>query len=223
MTSALWALYRRDLTLSLRVGGGAAVSVLFFLVVVTIVPLGVGPDLKLLARIGPGILWIGALLATLLGLERLFQADRDDGSLDLLLTGEAPLSLVVLAKAAAHWTASGLPLVVAAPFLALFLDLSPTAIGAVTLTLAAGTPALTLMGAIGAALTAGLRRGGLLVPVLVVPLAVPVLIFGVAAADAAVTDPAPFLPPFLILCALTLFSLVIAPIAAAAALRAGEG
>ena len=221
--TALLALFRRDLGLALGAGGGAAVGVLFFLVVVTVVPFGVGPDLKLLARIGPAILWIGALLASLLGLERLFQADREDGSLDLLLVGEPPLALVVLAKAAAHWVATGLPLVVATPFLSLFLDLAPTAIVAVTATLLVGTPALTLVGAIGAALTASLRRGGLLLPVIVLPIVLPVMIFGVGAADAAVTDPAPFLPPFLMLAAFTLASLVLAPIAAAAALRAGEG
>jgi heme exporter protein B len=223
VTAALLALFRRDLLLALRVGGGAPVGVLFFLVVVTVVPFAVGPDLRLLARIGPAILWIGALLASLLGLDRLFQSDREDGSLDLLMGGEPPLGLVVLAKAAAHWVSNGLPLVLAAPVLALFLDLEPRAIGAVTLTLLAGTPALTLIGTIGAALTAGLRRGGLLVPVLVLPLAVPVLIFGVGAADAAITDPTPFLPPFLILVALTLVSLVLAPLAASAALKAGEG
>lgn len=221
--TALLALVRRDLGLALGAGGGAAVGVLFFLAVVTVVPFGVGPDMKLLARIGPAILWIGALLASLLGLERLFQADREDGSLDLLLTGEPPLALVVIAKAAAHWLATGLPLVVATPFLSLFLDLTPTAIAAVTATLLVGTPALTLVGAIGAALTASLRRGGLLLPVIVLPIVLPVMIFGVGAADAAVTDPAPFLPPFLMLCAFTLASLVLAPIAAAAALRAGEG
>jgi len=223
MTAALLALFRRDVRLALRAGGGALVAVLFFLAVVTIVPFAVGPDLKLLARIGPAILWIGALLATLLGLDRMFQADRDDGALDLLAAGEPPLALVVLVKATAHWLTSGLPLVVAAPLFALFLDLSPTAAAATTLTLLVGTPALTLIGAVGAALTAGLRRGGLLLPVIVLPVALPVMIFGVGAADAAVTDPTPFLPPLMMLCALTLAGLVLAPIAAAAALRAGEG
>jgi len=192
---------------------------LFFLIVVTVYPFGVGPDLNLLARIGPAILWIGALLATLLSLDRLFQADRDDGTLDLILMGEEPLELVVLVKCAAHWVATGLPLVLISPLLALFMNMEPIAIGSTMLTLAVGTPALTFIGAIGAGLTVTLRRGGLLLAILVLPLTVPILIFGVAAANAPVLQPAPFLTPFLLLSALTLFSAVIGPIAAAAALR----
>ncbi|KZM51010.1 heme exporter protein CcmB [Labrenzia sp. OB1] len=216
-----WAivLFQRDLRLSVRVGGSALVGVLFFLAVVTVIPFGVGPDLNLLSRIGPAILWIGALLATLLGLDRLFQADRDDGTIDLMLMAGRPLELVVLIKCLAHWVATGLPLVVAAPLLGVFLNLEPAAMAAVTLTLLVGTPALTLIGAIGAALTVTLRRGGLLLAVLVVPLAIPVLIFGVSSADAAIHDPVPFLTPFLILCALSLIAAVIGPIASAAALR----
>ena len=213
------ALVARELRLALRVGGGALIGVLFFLAVVTVVPFGMGPDLNLLSRVGPAILWIGALLSTLLGLDRLFQADRDDGSLDLILMAGRPMELVVLAKCLAHWVATGVPLVLAAPVLAVFLNLEPVAIGAVTLTLVVGTPALTLIGAIGAALTVSLRRGGLLLAVLVVPLAIPVLIFGVSAADAAVSEPMPFMTPFLILCALSLISAVVGPVAAAAALR----
>ncbi|MBN9673391.1 heme exporter protein CcmB [Roseibium aggregatum] len=216
-----WALdlFQRDLKLSVRIGGSALVGVLFFLAVVTVIPFGVGPDLNLLARIGPAILWIGALLATLLGLDRVFQADREDGTLDLMLMAGRPLELVVLIKCLAHWVATGLPLVIAAPLLAIFLNLEPLAMGAVTLTLLAGTPALTLIGAIGASLTVSLRRGGLLLAVLVVPLAIPVLIFGVSAADAAIHDPVPFLTPFLILCALTLIAAVVGPVASAMALR----
>eukprot|EP01036_Dinobryon_divergens_P052184 gene52184-69814_t len=175
-------------------------GVLFFLAVVTVIPFGVGPDLALLARIGPAILWIGALLATLLGLDRLFQSDHEDGSLDLLHLTDVPLSLIVATKAFAHWTASGLPLVLAAPLLGVFVNLPAAGIGAVTLTLLVGTPALAFLGAIGAALTVALRRGGLLLSILILPLAIPVLIFGVAAANAAITGPTPFLPPFLILC-----------------------
>lgn len=216
-----WAseLFRRDLRLSVRVGGSALVGVLFFLAVVTVIPFGVGPDLNLLARIGPAILWIGALLATLLGLDRLFQADRDDGTLDLMLMAGRSLEVVVLIKCLAHWTATGLPLVVAAPLLGIFLNLDPVSMAAVTATLLVGTPALTLIGAIGASLTVSMRRGGLLLAVLVVPLAIPVLIFGVSSADAAIHDPVPFLTPFLILCALTLIAAVIGPIASATALR----
>jgi heme exporter protein B len=196
-------------------------GVLFFLIVVTLVPFAVGPDLAQLQRIGPAILWIGALLASLLTLDRLFAADHEDGSLDLLLMGHAPLELAILAKAIAHWITTGLPLVIAAPLLGLFLNLEPTAIGAVALTLLAGTPALTCIGLIGAALSVALRRGGLLLPVLVLPLTIPVLIFGVSASNAAVVGPVPFGAPFTILCALTLGSLVLGPFAAAAALRQG--
>jgi heme exporter protein B len=219
--TALSALFMRDLRLAVRSGGGAPVGVVFFLAVVTVVPFAVGPDLNLLARIGPAILWLGALLSTLLGLDRLFQADLDDGSLDLLHLGPAPLELAVAVKALAHWAATGLPLVIAAPLLGLFVNLPAGGIGAVTLTLLVGTPALTFLGAIGAALTVALRRGGLLLSILILPLAIPVLIFGVAAANAAIIGAMPFMPPFLLLCAMTLFSMVLGTVAAAWALRFG--
>ena len=217
----LAALFLRDLRIAIRLGGGAPMGVLFFLIVVTLIPFAIGPDLALLRRIGPAILWLGALLASLLALDRLIAADHEDGSLDLILMGRAPLELVVAVKAAAHWLTTGLPLVIAVPLLSLFLDLEPRAIGAVALTLLVGTPALTFIGLIGAALTVTLRRGGLLLPVLILPLTIPVLIFGVAASNAAVVGPLPFGAPFTILCALTLASLVIGPFAAAAALRHG--
>jgi heme exporter protein B len=219
--NALTAIFLRDMRVAIRVGGGALIGVLFFLAVVILVPFAIGPDLALLRRIGPAILWIGALLASLLALDRLFAADHEDGSLDLILLGRAPLELVVIAKALAHWLTTGLPLVVAAPVLGLLLDLEPLAMGAVVLTLLVGTPALTLIGLIGAALAVMLRRGGLLLPVLVLPLTIPVLIFGVSAANAAVVGPVSFATPLAILCALTLASLVVGPIAAAAALRQG--
>jgi len=218
---ALAALLVRDLRLSFRTGGGALVGVLFFLVLVTLIPFALGPDLALLRRIGPAILWIGALLASLLALDRLLAADYEDGSLDLLLTAPAPLELTLAAKGLAHWIATGLPLVVAAPLLGLLLDIEPPASGAVMLTLLAGTPALTFLGLIGAALSVTLRRGALLLPVLVLPLSVPVLVFGVSAANAAVLGPVPFGTPFAVLCALSLASLVIGPFAGAAALRQG--
>jgi len=218
--TALAALLIRDMRLAVRIGGGALMGVLFFLIVVTLTPFAIGPDLVLLERIGPAILWIGALLASLLALDRLFAADHEDGSLDLLLMGSAPLELTVLTKALAHWITTGLPLVIATPLLGLFLNLEPQAIGAVVLTLLAGTPALTCIGLIGAALSVALRRGGLLLPVLVLPLTVPVLIFGVAASNAAITGSS-FGAPFMILCALTLGSLVLGPLAAGAALRQG--
>jgi heme exporter protein B len=181
----------------------------------------VGPDLALLARIGPAILWLGALLASLLALDRLIAMDYEDGSLDLILMARVPLELTLAAKALAHWLTTGLPLVIAAPLLGLLLNLEPKATAAVALTLLAGTPALTFIGLIGAALTVTLRRGGLLLAVLVLPLTIPVLIFGVAAASAAIIGPVPFGTPFSILCALTLMSVVIGPLAAAAALRHG--
>jgi len=215
----LTALLVRDMRLAVRVGGGALMGVLFFLVVVTLVPFAVGPDLALLKRIGPAILWLAALLASLLALDRLFAADHEDGSLDLILMSRAPLELVVAVKGVAHWLTTGLPLVLAAPLIGLFLNLDPTAEGTLVLTLLVGTPALTFTGLIGAAIAVALRRGGLLLAVLVLPLTVPVLIFGVAAANAAVGGAVPFGTPLTILCALTLASVVVGPFAAAAALR----
>jgi heme exporter protein B len=219
--SAFTALLARDMRLAVRAGGGALMGALFFLIVVTLLPFAVGPDLALLQRIGPAILWLGALLASLLTLDRLFATDYEDGSLDLLITGPLPLELSVAAKALAHWLVTGLPLVVAAPLFGLFMNLDGRAGAAVALTLLAGTPALTFIGLIGAALSVALRRGGLLLAVLVLPLTVPVLIFGVAASNAAVVGPLPFGTPFTILCALTLISLVVGIFAAAAALRQG--
>lgn len=215
------ALFWRDLTLSVRVGGGALMGVLFYLAVVTVFPFALGPDLNLLMRIGPAILWIGALLSTLLGLDRLFEADREDGTLDLLIASGRSLELLVLVKTLAHWATTGLPLVLATPFLGLFLAMSPASLEATTLTLLVGTPALTFLGAIGAGLTLPLRRGGLLIPILILPFAVPVVIFGVSAATAVLYDAAGFRTPFLLLVAVSLVAAAIAPIATAAALRGG--
>jgi heme exporter protein B len=219
----MWALFLRDIRLSIRAGGGALIGVIFFLAVIVTIPFGVGPDLNLLSRIGPAILWIAALLACLLGLDRLFQADREDGALDLLVlnSDRNMLALTVLTKCLAHWTGSVLPLVVAAPLLGLFMNMEPVGIGATALTLLVGTPAITFIGAAGAAVAVALPRGGLLISVLVLPLTIPVLIFGVSASYGAVADPAPFLQPFLILAALTLFLAVLGPLAAALALRHG--
>jgi heme exporter protein CcmB len=214
------ALFLRDLAIAGRSGGAAMLGLLFFLAVVTTIPFAVGPDLNLLSRIGPAILWIGALLASLLGLDRLFQADRDDGSLDLILMQDfAGLVITVLVKALAHFVATGLPLVLVSPLFGLMMNMEPQAIGAVMLTLLAGTPAIALIGSVGAAVAVSLPRGGLLVSVLVLPFAIPALIFGVSAAHAAVTEPDPFLPPFMILCAITLFFAAVGPVAAALALR----
>ncbi|MGN6309525.1 MAG: heme exporter protein CcmB [Xanthobacteraceae bacterium] len=219
--TALIALLRRDIQVALRVGGGALIGVLFFLIVVVLMPFAVGPDLALLKKLGPAILWLGALLASLLTLDRLFAADHDDGSLDLLTMSRTPLELVCLTKAVAHWLVAGLPLIIATPILGLLLNLDGDATLAVALTLLAGTPALTFTGMIGAALAVTLRRGGLLLAVLVLPLSIPVLIFGVAASNAAVLEPAGFDAPLSILCALSLAGLVIGPLAAAASLRHG--
>ena len=219
--TALGAIIRRDVRIALRVGGGALIGVLFFLTVVVLMPFAVGPDLKLLQRLGPAILWLGALLASLLTLDRLFTADAEDGSLDLIVMSRTPLELACAAKALAHWLAAGLPLIVATPVLGLLLNLDGMASLAVMATLLAGTPALTFTGMIGAALAVALRRGGLLMAVLVLPLSIPVLIFGVAASNAAVIEPAGFTAPFSILCALSLAGLIVGPLAAAASLRHG--
>jgi heme exporter protein B len=214
--SAFLPIVGQTARLSLR-SGGALMGLVFYLAVVVVVPFGVGPDLNLLSRIGPAILWIGALLATLLGLDRLFRDDRDDGSLDLLVLADVPLELTVLAKCVGAWLATGLPLVVAAPVLGLLLGIEPAQLWLTALTLLIGTPALTLIGAIGAALMAGLGRGGLIVAVLVLPFTIPILIFGAGAATAILAGS---LSPVLILAALTLISAVVSPVASAAALRA---
>jgi heme exporter protein B len=218
--SAVWALFLRDLRTGRRIGGGASMGVVFFFILIVLTPFAIGPDLNLLSRIGPAILWIAGILATLLGLDRLFQSDRDDGSLDLLLMTAAPGEVIVLVKCLAHWLLTGLPLVLTAPLFGLMLGMTPQALWQTTASLAAGTPALTMLGAIGAALTVGLRKGGLLMAILILPLCVPVLIFGVAAANAGQGNPVPFLTPLLVLCALSLASIAGAPFAAAAALRA---
>jgi heme exporter protein B len=219
--NAFMALAGRDIRVAWRSGGGALIGVLFFLTLVTLIPFAIGPELALLRRIGPAVLWLGALLASLLTLDRILVADYEDGSLDLLLMARLPLELMVFAKAAAHWLTTGVPLILVAPLLGLMLDLDTKATATVMLTLLVGTPALTLLGLVGAALSVTLRRGSLLLPVLILPLTVPVLIFGIAAANAVVVGPAPFGPPFTILCALTLIASVVGPFAAAAALRQG--
>jgi heme exporter protein B len=219
MSAALRAVFLRDLMLAFRAGGGAGIGVVFFLAIVIVVPFAIGPDLPLLARVGPAVLWIGALLATLLGLERIFSADHDDGSLDLLVLAPLPLELIAAAKGAAHWVATGLPLALAAPLFGLLLGVEMSVLGAVMLTLLLGTPALTFLGLVGAALAVALPRGGLLVAVLIVPLTIPVLIFGVAAGAAAAGGALPFASPLKFLAALTLAALVLGPVAAAAAIR----
>ena len=208
----------RDLRLALRRGADSTMVVTFFILIAVLFPLGVGPDTAILARISPGVIWVTALLASMLSLEHLFQADFEDGSLDLLVLGSLPLEAVVLAKSLAHWLTTGMLLIVAAPVLALLLNMSAEGFAALVLAMLLGTPSLTLIGAVGAALTIGARRGGALLSLLVLPLYVPVLIFGVGAVDAAISGMA-VRPHFLILGALLAGSLVLAPLAGAAALR----
>ena len=222
MTRAFLALIVRDLRLAARVGGSGALALVFFLMIVTVVPFALGPDLNLLSRIGPAILWLAAVLATLIGLDRLFQADAEDGSLDLMRLSPLPLELAVVAKAIAHWLATGLPRALAAPLFGLLVALPPPGMAAVAATLLVGTPALTFIGVVGAALTSGMRRGGLILAVLVLPLMVPTLIFGVSAANAALGGTVPFATPFLVLCGLSLAAAVVGTVGAAAALRWGE-
>jgi heme exporter protein B len=222
MTRAFLAIVARDVKLAARVGGSGALGLVFFLMLVTLVPFALGPDLNLLARIGPAILWLAAVLATLIGLDRLFQADEEDGSLDLLLASPLPLELVVLAKALAHWLTTGLPLALAAPLFGLLVALTPEAMLATAATLLVGTPALTFIGAVGAALTASIRRGGLILAVLVLPLMIPTLVFGVSASHAATGGTVAFTTPLLVLVALTLGASVLGTAGAAAALRYAE-
>lgn len=212
------ALLKRDLALALRSGGGFGLSLAFFLIVVMFVPFGVGPDSATLALIAPGILWIGALLACLLSLDRIFQLDYEDGSLDLLATSPLPLEGIVAMKALAHWLTTGLPLTLAAPVLGFLLNLPDAAYLWVFLSLLVGTPALSCLGAFGAAITVGLKRGGLLLSLLVLPLYIPTLIFG-AQSVVLVVRGLDNQTAFVILAAISLFTFAIAPFAAARALK----
>lgn len=216
------ALLVRELRLALRSGGGAGLGLAFFLIVVVLVPFGVGPNPQILAKIAPGTLWIGALLASLLSLDRLFQADSEDGTLDILALSPMPLEQLVAIKALAHWLTTGLPLVVAAPVLGMTLNLPDNAYLWLVASLAAGTPALSFIGAAGAAITVGVRRGGLLLSLLVLPLYIPTLIFGAKTASMAANgqDPSSAL---MLVAALSLFTLALTPFAAAAALRTHLG
>ncbi len=213
------ALIRRDLMLNIRQSGGAGTALGFFLTVVVLLPIGLGPDQALLARIAPGALWIALLLSVLLSADRIFQQDYEDGSLDIMTMGPVPFEMVALAKAIAHWLSTSLPLAVAAPILGFLVNLDPNAILPLFLGMAVGSIALSLLAAIGAAVTVGLRRGGLLVSLLVLPLYVPVLIFGLSASQPPGLGPDIATPSLLILAALALVSLVLSPLASAAALR----
>ncbi|CAN5786488.1 heme exporter protein CcmB [soil metagenome] len=216
--NAARALLARELRLALRAGGGAGLGLGFFLVVVLLVPLGVGPDPSRLALVAPGTLWIAALLACLLSLDRLFQADAEDGTLDILALSPLPLEAGAALKALAHWLTTGLPLVAVAPLLGVTLGLPPGAYPWLVASLLVGTPGLSFLGAIGAAVTVGIRRGGLILSILVLPLYVPSLIFG-ARSVAAAAEGADPLPALLLLAGLSLIILAAAPFAAAAALR----
>ncbi len=208
----------RDLRLTVRSGADSATAVLFFVVTVAMVPLAVGPDAALLSRLAGGMVWVGALLAALLSLDRLFQIDHEDGSLDQLALGPLPLEAVLLAKAAAHWLTTGLPLLVAAPLLALMLQLPAAGYGALAATMAIGTPAISLTGALGASLLVGARRGGVLIAVIVLPLFVPLMVFAVGGIEAALSG-SPIRPNLLLLAGCLALSATVAPVAGAAALR----
>lgn len=217
---AVMALLKRDLVLAWRQGGGVGTALGFFLTVIVLLPLGVGPDQGLLQRIAPGGLWIALLLSVLLSADRIYQADYEDGSLELLSMGAMPLEVVAAVKSLAHWLTSGLPLAVAAPLLGFLLNLETGLIVPMLGAMMLGSFGLSFLASLGAAVTVGLRRGGLLVSLLVLPLYVPVLIFGISASNAGAAGPDISQAAFLILLAITLVILVVAPLGAGAALRA---
>lgn len=214
----MMALLARDLRLAIRAGGGFGLGLAFFLIVVTLVPFGVGPQGEVLARIASGILWLGALLACLLSLDRIFALDFEDGSLDLLATAPIPLEAVVTIKALAHWITTGLPLVLAAPLFAVLLHLPASAYLWLEVSLLLGTPALSVLGTFGAALTVGLKRGGLLLSLLVLPLYVPTLIFGAELVRRGAEGMATQVP-LAMLAGITAASVALVPFASAAAIR----
>ncbi len=216
--TALIGIFRRDLRLAWRQGGETGLVVGFFVLAVVLFPLGVGPEPAVLRRIAAGIVWVAGLLAALLSLDRLFQADHEDGGLELIALSPMPLEAAVLAKCAAHWVTTGLPLILTSPFLAVLVNLEPAAIPILMLSLLLGTPALSLIGAVAAALILGARRPGVLSPLIVLPLYVPPLIFGAGAVEASIAGTGAR-AHLLILAALTLAALPLAPVATAAALR----
>jgi len=218
MVTAFFNLVGRDLRLALRGGIGSLVAMVFFVIAATLFPLGVGPESALLERIAPGVLWVCALLATMLSLGRMFQDDYDDGSLEVIALGSLPLEMVVLAKVLAHWLTTGLPLIIAAPALAILLNMSTQGFAVLIISLLLGTPILSLIGSVGAALTVGLKRDGVLISLLVLPLYVPVLIFAVGAVEGAIFGLGAQ-ANLLILAGGFLFFLVLTPWASAAALR----
>ncbi|GIU37211.1 heme exporter protein CcmB [Shewanella schlegeliana] len=217
-TKAFSTLLKRDLQIAVRHRGDIFNPLLFFVLVVTLFPLGIGPEPQVLTRVAPGIIWVAALLASMLSLERLFKADYADGSLEQMLLSPQPLPLMVLAKVLAHWILTGVPLILVAPLLAVLLHLDGNSYGALMATLALGTPVLSLLGAIGVALTVGLRKGGVLLSLLILPLYIPVLIFATSAIDAAGMN-LPYDGQLAIIGAMLVGSLTLAPFAIGASLR----
>ena len=211
-------LLKRDLKLATRHGFDSFMVVAFFVLVVILFPLAVGPEQAILARIGSGVIWVAALLSVMLSMDRLFQQDYEDGSLDLLVLSPIAVELLVLAKILAHWMSTGLPLIIVSPLLGVLMNLSSAGYGTMILSLALGTPILSLVGAIGAALSLGARRGGVLISLLILPLLIPVLVFGVSAVETALAD-LPTRSELMILGAMLLVALALVPYAAAAALR----
>ena len=221
MIETLLLIIRRDLTIALRRRSDIFTTLVFFAIVVSLFPLGIGPELDTLRLIAPGVVWVGALLASMLALELIFSADHRDGSLEQMLLTPQPVSLLVVGKVLAHWLVTGVPLVLIAPLLGLQYDLSLPALQTLIVSLLLGTPTLSLIGAIGAALTIGLRSGGVLLALLVLPLYIPVLIFGAGAVEATVSGLGGG-AHLSMLAAILILSLVLAPLATAAALRVAE-
>jgi heme exporter protein B len=209
---------RRDLYLALRQGMDSVMVVMFFVLAVVLFPFGVGPESNILARIASGVIWVAALLASMLSLERLFQTDFEDGSMELLSLAPMPLEVIVLAKVTAHWLTTGLPLIAAAPLLAVLMNMNIDGFGTLILALAIGTPSLSLLGSVGAALILGSRRGGVLLSLLILPLYIPLLIFGVSAVDSAISGFA-VRPQLMIMSGFLVATLPLCPWAASAALR----
>lgn len=216
--SAFFHVIKRELNLAFRQHLDSLMVLVFFVLAIVLFPFGVGPEPNILARIAPGIIWVAALLAAMLALERIFQTDYEDGSLELLALAPLPLELTVLAKVVAHWLTTGLPLIVAAPVMAVMLNMNTDGITMLLLVLILGTPSLSLIGAIGAALILGARRGGVLLSLLILPLFIPVLIFGVSAIDSALNG-LTVKPQLYILSGFLLASLALCPWASAAAIR----
>lgn len=219
MLKVFWRILTRDLLLAMRRRTDVLTTLFFFVIVVSLFPLGVGTERQVLRILGPGVVWVAALLASMLALERLFAADYEDGTLEQMLLTAQPLALLVLAKVAAHWLLTGLPLVLIAPLIGMQYHLSDTAIGVMMLALLLGTPVLSLIGAIGAALTLGLRGGGILLSLLILPLYIPVLVYGAGAVEVSTVEVADTQPYLMLLGAFLLSSLVLAPLASSAALR----